>query len=747
MSNRLARWIVSVAALACMVAAGMPLLTRVARGDAPGASVDQLKADAFRSLRSGQFQKMSELLEQAAAQGHDASIVQMAGWTDAMAKEAATFDAERQKEFTSQIDDVHKLQAHQLDDDAVHELALAYVRAPDPAAFGKEPWVVDLVNEAAASAARYNANEQWLKAQGLYEDLSLLQPADPQWKDQLKLVTRRIGAIALYTPEVARGLVDSEVKDRQAAQAILHPATQPADAVAGATTAPSATTQPQTAADTWKDSLRGVNIDTVESALDDANEYYYRDTTFSSLIQGGISGLRIIATTHGLDEAFPGLADAAKRTRFITALDDAVTAAKTMGNGREIDLHDMLGRLESANSQTIQIPAEVFAAEFASGALGTLDPFSTMIWPHDVAGFTKLTKGTFGGVGIQIQSDDDGSLRVITPLEDSPADRSGIAPDDIITRINGKSAKGISIDEAVNTISGKPGEAVTLTIQSPNGMVKDHTIVREEIKVQSVKGYTHLANGGWNFYVDPQEKIAYVHLTSFTSTSFDEMSRALTDLNHSGARGIILDLRNNPGGLLQAAAQICNQFIKDGVIVSTHPDRETPNQPQEMDARAERVECSLPMVILVNQYSASASEIVSGCLKDHHRALIVGERTFGKGSVQNLYSLDNNEAELKLTTAHYYLPSGRCIHREENSTTWGVDPDITVPMTPDQMKTAILARQTMDVLRHGPSTQPAQDLLGVDSQLAAGLLVLRLEVSDQSALAALTAVSAQPAQP
>jgi carboxyl-terminal processing protease len=680
----------------------------------------------------------------------------MAGWTDSMAHEAAAFDAEREKEFNSQIDDVHTLMAHHLDDDAVHELALAYVRAADPPAFRKEPWVDDLVKQAAASAARYDSNEQWLKAQGLYEDLSLLEPADPQWKDDLKLVTRRIGALALYTPDVARSLVDSEVKDRQAAQLVLHPATQPAEAaalqdplktgVAAPTTAP-AEEQAKSDADSWKDSLRGVSIDTVESALDDAAENYYRATTFTDLTLGGISGLRIIATTHGLDKEFAALADPAKQASFVKALDDAAAVAKATGNGREIDLHDALNHLESVNNQTIKLPDEVFAAEFASGALGTLDPFSTMIWPHDVAGFTKLTQGTFGGVGIQIQSDEDGSLRVITPLEDSPADRAGIQPDDVISRINGKSAKGITIDQAVNTISGKPGEPVTLTIQSPNGSVKDHTIVREEIKVQSVKGYTHLPSGGWNFYVDPQEKIAYVHLTSFTATSFDEMSKALSDLNHSGARGIILDLRNNPGGLLQAAAAICNEFISDGIIVSTHPDRETSNQPTEIDARPERVECTLPMVILVNQYSASASEIVSGCLKDHRRALIVGERTFGKGSVQNLYWLGNHDTELKLTTAHYYLPNGKCIHREENSTTWGVDPDIKVQMTPDQMKTAIAARQTMDVLHHGPTTQPGPDLLSVDSQLAAGLLVLRLEVSDQSAVAALTAGANVPAQP
>src|SRR5205085_697783 len=163
-------------------------------------------------------------------------------------------------------------------------------------------------------------------------------------------------------------------------------------------------------------------------------------------------------------------------------------------------------------------------------------------------------------------------------------------------------------------------------------------------------------------------------------------------------------------------------------IVKTSPDRETPNQKTEVDATPDCSKTDLPMVVLVNQYSASASEIVSGALKDHHRAKVVGERTFGKGSVQMLFPLGNRQSYLKLTTSHYYLPSGRCIHREENSTDWGVDPDVTVEMTPEQMRAAIDARQELDILRDAglqeaaPTTQK-KDLLTVDPQLSAGLLL------------------------
>jgi carboxyl-terminal processing protease len=286
--------------------------------------------------------------------------------------------------------------------------------------------------------------------------------------------------------------------------------------------------------------------------------------------------------------------------------------------------------------------------------------------------------------------------------------------------------------------------------------VKDYSIRRETIHVASIKGWTHRPGGGWEYYVDPQQRIAYLRLTNFTGDTAKELDHAIEHLRESNARGIILDLRYNPGGLLSAATDVVDKFLREGVIVSTRPDRETGNQPTVAVAKPDDGDCDLPLVVLVNQYSASASEIVSGALKDQHRALIVGERTFGKGSVQMLFPLADRTAFLKLTTSHYYLPSGRCIHREENSKEWGVDPDVTVEMTPDQMRAAIDARQELDILRD-VNAKPAEGeqsklkdkaevakdvkdsvavkakekkgLLPSDPQLSAALLLLRLELS------------------
>jgi carboxyl-terminal processing protease len=356
-----------------------------------------------------------------------------------------------------------------------------------------------------------------------------------------------------------------------------------------------------------------------------------------------------------------------------------------------------------------------------------------MIWPYDMAEFMQTTQGELIGVGIQIESAEDGSLRVVSPLEDTPAYKAGIKAGDIITRIDGKNAHGITLNQAVKSITGQPHTTVVLTVRSLDGSVHTYTIERQVINVVSVKGYQHNPGGGWSYFVDPSSKIAYLRLTNFTAKTGDELRASLDALYQQGARGLVLDLRANPGGLLTSAVDVASQFLHKGVVVSTHPDRETENRPTVVDAEPDAQTTDMPLAILVNQYSASASEIVAGALKDHGRATIVGERTFGKGSVQILFPLSNKTAFLKLTTSHYYLPSGRCLHRDENSTVWGVDPDVKVELTPEQMQEAIDARKDMEVLRDSAAeaTQPAAktDLLSADPQLSAAVLVLRLKLA------------------
>jgi carboxyl-terminal processing protease len=468
-------------------------------------------------------------------------------------------------------------------------------------------------------------------------------------------------------------------------------------------------------------------------------------------------------TTKGLEEAFPKLADAKRKETFLAAIDEWLGRNKDATAATEqTTLRDTINKLRATNRETVDLPDEVLVSEFADGAFAELDPFTSMIWPSDMEEFHKTTHGEFSGVGIQIQSDEEGNLKVVSPLEDSPAYKAGIKAGDIITHINGKNAKNITTNQAVKNITGEKGTTVVLTIKSPDGKSKDYSIRRETIHVASIKGWMRKPGGAWDWFLDPDNKIAYLRLKSFTPDTGAELKTAIDQIKNSGGRGLIVDLRYNPGGLLTAAIEVCDKFLGDGVIVSTHPDRDTGNPATVARARKDDDDSDLPLVVLVNQYSASASEIVSGCLKDQKRALIVGERTFGKGSVQMLFPLADRSAQLKLTTSHYYLPLGKCIHREENSTEWGVDPDVTVEMTPEQMRAAIDARDNMDVLRDDPApTQGKQeklkdaadkaaedgkdaaaapdakaekgakkkDILSSDPQLSAALLLLRLQLA------------------
>jgi carboxyl-terminal processing protease len=691
-------------------------------------AADELESQAADALRQGQFDRGSELFHQAAAV--DPAAKPLATWAGDFEAQQQTFAAQRQKEFEKNVKDVHILMDHSMRTYAIDELREAYLRAADKTAFRHEKWVDDLVQGAAADARSAEANEQWLTALRIYSDLTSLDPSEPLWKQKLKLATRSIRLLLLYTPDQFKAIQNAEADARKAADALLNPTTRPS-------------TEPTVAEDDnndfkldWHDTVRGISFDMLMDSLIYADRDYYRQVSVVNLMDGGIEALRTMATTQGLEKTFPNLSDPGKKKDFLWDLDQAEAQVKQINaDNEETAVHDCLQTLLQGDHDSVDLPDEVFISEFADGALEQLDLFTSMIWPDDVAEFMQTTQGDFSGVGIEIQNSRDGNLQVVTPLEDSPADKAGIRAGDIIARIDGKNAHGITLNQAVKTITGPAGTSVVLTVRGIKGDTRTYTIERQRINVVSVKGYEHLPRpkGGWDYFIDPENKIAYIRLTSFTAKSGAELNDALDELKSQGARGLILDLRDNPGGLLNAAVEVASQFIREGVIVSTHPDRETENRPTVADAEPDDETTDIPLAVLVNQYSASASEIVSGALKDHHRATIVGERTFGKGSVQMLFPLANKSAFLKLTTSHYYLPSGRCLHREESSTVWGVDPDLTVEMTPEQMQTAIDARKEMEVLRDAdagsatPTTKP--DMLTSDPQLSGALLVLRLKLA------------------
>lgn len=312
------------------------------------------------------------------------------------------------------------------------------------------------------------------------------------------------------------------------------------------------------------------------------------------------------------------------------------------------------------------------------GMLNSLDPHSDFMTEDAFKALKTDTQGSFGGVGIQV-SIRDNTLTAIAPTEDGPAYREGVMPGDKIIKIGDQMTQKMTLDEAVKELRGEPGTEVTITISRPsNGLVKEITIKREIIKVDTVKDI----NGKRDFNVDTN-KIGYVRLTGFGEQTANDLSAAIDKFKEQKMEGLIIDLRNNPGGLLDQAAKICEMFLPRGQLVVSTEGRVDPKV--EYYSRGKDRIPGVPIAVLVNGSSASASEIVSGCLQDCKRAIIVGDQTFGKGSVQTLIPLPDGSA-LRLTTAKYYTPSHKVIHEK------GITPDILIPMTPEEEEVLYIRR-------------------------------------------------------
>ena len=294
------------------------------------------------------------------------------------------------------------------------------------------------------------------------------------------------------------------------------------------------------------------------------------------------------------------------------------------------------------------------------GMLQGLDPHSAYLDKDAYKELQEGTSGEFGGLGIEVGYE-DGFVKVISPIDDTPAKRAGIKAGDLIIRLDGKSVKGISLMEAVKMMRGKPGSEIELTILR-GGEEKPFnvTIVRDIITVKNIKAETI------------ESAFGYIRISNFQIHTVDDLSKALTKLeseNNNMLKGLVLDLRNNPGGLLNAAVGVSDLFLDEGLIVYT--EGRVKGSKLKFNAKPSEMFKNIPIIVLVNGGSASASEIVAGALQDHRRAIIMGERTFGKGSVQTILPM-NDETALKLTTARYYTPSGRSIQAS------GIEPDMIV---------------------------------------------------------------------
>ena len=334
------------------------------------------------------------------------------------------------------------------------------------------------------------------------------------------------------------------------------------------------------------------------------------------------------------------------------------------------------------------------------GVINKLDPYSSYIGPEELAQFRSSVDNEFGGIGIHV-SIEDGDLKVLSPIYGTPAYRAGVQAGDRIVEIEGKNTEGILPDDAIRWMKGAEGTKVSIIVVHAGKTNREKfTLTRERVHVETVLGDRRKADDHWEFMYDEKSLIGFIRISAFSQETAKELRTALEELKRHKVHGLVLDLRFNPGGLLRAAIEVSNLFISDGRIVSTK-GRNTPER--VWDAHGIAIFEGIPMVILVNHYSASASEIVSACLQDHKRTVVMGERTWGKGSVQNIIELENGRSALKLTTAAYKRPSGKNIHRFPNSKDkdeWGVMPDLGYELGLNERETheLLVDRRNRDII-------------------------------------------------
>jgi carboxyl-terminal processing protease len=425
-------------------------------------------------------------------------------------------------------------------------------------------------------------------------------------------------------------------------------------------------------------------------------------------------------------------------------LDEIEQDSVRMNKDRFLNLFEKILKL---NETTVKLPKALLVTHFSEAALSALDSYTIVVWPRQVQEFEKLMTNEFSGIGIEI-SKPKGLLTVSSLLPDTPAYKSGLDAGDVIEKVDGIETKDMSLTCAVKKITGPKGTKVKLTVKRPGEEeTKDIVITRGKIVVQTIRGWQRVETGQWKYMIDPENKIGYVRLTSFSAESSDDLEEVLDELEDKGLKGLILDLRYNSGGLLESAIDVANKFIDDGLIVARQSG--FGRLPVYEEAKKRGTHPNYPLVILVNSNSASASEIVAGALadKEHKRAILVGTRTHGKGSVQGVTNSIGDGAQLKYTMAYYHLPSGQRVEsreemKKQDRNDWGVGPNIVVDLNSEELKNMIDVQRANDVLVRADHDETKDDVkkysieetIEADLQLAVGLLVVRSKLIQAEAL-------------
>ncbi len=613
-------------------------------------------------------------------------------------------------------------------DEALLKVVELYEFSNDKASVLEQPVVKRVLEDAVRTAQMHESKGLWLDAHSLYNRLNILFEESGRYYDDLKRLNQRLLMLRLYVPQRLHELQSARRVEQ--GEDPLPPYND--------------------LADRWQDKLNGVSDFMVLESIYRANDFHVNQISAYEMTLGGLEALATMAKTQDLSATFPQLADQNAVDAFLAGIDESrqyVEARKDRdadANQSIQTIHTVIQTALRMNAETLRIAPEAMLHEFGNGAMSVLDEYSAIIWPDELSRFNRSTQGKFTGVGIQISLNDALELQVVTPLSGTPAARAGIRAGDIIRKIDGFDTLGIMLSQAVDKITGPNGSPVTLTIEREGQEeLIEVTMRRATIPIYASKGWDRSGprETDWDYFIDDAAGIGYIRLTQFNETTSAELREAVRQMRATNnLNGLILDLRYNPGGLLSEAVAVANFFIDSSGNVVTQEDRNG-RVVERQRLRAGRAELpETPLVVLVNGGSASASEIVAGALQDYDRAIVIGDRSFGKGSVQNVYTLRGGNAAFKLTTHYYKLPDGRLIHRspDRDRSQWGIQPDVRVEMLPDQVGDSLRLRQDADVIELDENGRPIadaerpdpNDLIteGMDPQLETALLLLRAKV-------------------
>lgn len=638
------RYVAVTALVLAAMCAGVAITASARAADGQGGVVDRV----FARIADGEISSARDLLSK---DDNDPVARTLRGYIDSYRQVDDLRVSRRQANYEADVAEAREYMAKKDWEEALTASRRAFDKSFDKDEFRKLGWVSELVEQVTDLAEQYRREEKWLDAGAIYSQLSVIFEDIKKYEQLTRTCAQHAHLEAVY------------VNDKE-----------------------------------WESTLDHITWLTVSDALYSINRFYVNDDVdFRAISKAGIDAIRILLNTTKLAETFDQMSNEQARKAYLSRLDAiAEDMASTSGTFTLQDARTVFINVITANTETIRLPEPLVIREYMDAALTELDPFTTVIWPAEKAEFQKAIRGQFSGVGIEIMMKDT-ELTVVRPLAGTPADRAGIGADDVIVKVDGKPTAGISISRAVSMITGPRGTPVTLSIRpAGESELREVTIIRDTIVIHTVRGYERDDAGEWIYWIDDKEKIGYIQVTGFSETTMEDFDAALSELMQHGMRGLIIDLRFNLGGLLRTATEMVDRFVSSGTIVST---RSEISEPWSKSANPQTAAADVPLIVLINEASASASEIVAGALQDLGRAFLIGSRTYGKGTVQQPFPVADDTAWLKLTTSKYYLPSDRSIHREEDSKVWGVEPDLKLDLTIRENRGVVKMHREADIDR------------------------------------------------